>query len=482
MSGLSFKFSKTSEKKVLGDSKLRDSSTKDNDEERDFIKDVKDKAIIGSIKPKENKPLVIPMLKANNYDWRTKGGKSDKKDDDKVTENGDKQTTLASEAARELLAEAAKQNQEWNERSEDGKPKLDAIPTVIANALPGETANEDHLDVSLRAEASTMDDYDNVPIEQFGMAMLRGMGWKEGQGIGGFKNEVVPIFDPQVRPKGLGLGATRKSNDKQTVVKEGEEKLELKKGAFVKIESGVKKGLYGEIEGLDEENARVIIKLAVNKDVTSVSENSIQLVTKSEYKDRGKVVNIDKYEKFKDKEKEKQERWRSKSPEKRKYKDSRRKSRSRSPSKKSKSKVIEVSDSDSGSCSSPEVKRKKVTRTWVQAGLRVRCVDSKWKDGKYYNVKMEVIDVVTQESCDCRTDQGKLVQDVRTDKLETLIPKQEGGVVMVVRGSTSGQLGRVVARDKSRYLATVQLIHTEQVLTLDYDNICEYVGSVPDDE
>ena len=141
MSGLSFRFSKTSEKKVLGDSKLRDSSTKDNDEERDFIKDVKDKAIIGSIKPKENKPLVIPMLKANNYDWRTKGGKSDKKDDDKVTENGDKQTTLASEAARELLAEAAKQNQEWNERSEDGKPKLDAIPTVIANALPGETAN-----------------------------------------------------------------------------------------------------------------------------------------------------------------------------------------------------------------------------------------------------------------------------------------------------------------------------------------------------
>jgi len=483
MSGLSFKFSKTSEKKVLGDSKLRDSSTKDNAEERDFIKDVKDKAIIGSIKPKENKPLVIPMIKANNYDWRTKGGKSDNKDDEKVTENGDKEETLAEKAARELLAEAAKQNQDWNERSEDGKPKLDAIPTLIANALPGEMANEDHLDVSLRAEASTMDDYDNVPIEQFGMAMLRGMGWKEGDGIGGFKNEVVPIFDPQVRPKGLGLGATRKKDEKQVVVKEGEEKLVLKKGAYVKIESGVKKGLYGEIEGLDEENARVIIKLTVNKEVTSVSENSIQLVTKSEFKERGKVVNIDKYEKFKDKEKEKQERRRSKSPEKRKYKESekyRRKSRSRSPSKKAKSKVVEVSDSDS--CSSPEVKRKKVIRTWVQAGLRVRCVDSKWKDGKYYNVKMEVIDVVTQELCDCRTDQGKLVQDVRTDKLETLIPKQEGGVVMVVRGSSSGQLGRVVARDKSRYIATVQLIHTEEVLSLDYDNICEYVRSVPDDE
>ena len=53
---------------------------------------------------------------------------------------------------------------------------------------------------------------------------------------------------------------------------------------------------------------------------------------------------------------------------------------------------------------------------------------------------------------------------------------------MVVRGSHTGHLGRIVARDKTRYLATVQLIHTEDVLTLDYDNICEYVGNVPDDE
>ena len=59
------------------------------------------------------------------------------------------------------------------------------------------------------------------------------------------------------------------------------------------------------------------------------------------------------------------------------------------------------------------MKRKKVARTWVQTGLRVRCVDSRWKDGKYYNVKMEVIDVVTNDSCDCRTDAGKLLQDVR---------------------------------------------------------------------
>ena len=37
-----------------------------------------------------------------------------------------------------------------------------------------------------------------------------------------------------------------------------------------------------------------------------------------------------------------------------------------------------------------------------------------------------------------------------TDQLETLIPKAEGGVVMVVRGGNTGQLGRLVARDKGR--------------------------------
>lgn len=31
---------------------------------------------------------------------------------------------------------------------------------------------------------STEADYDRVPVEAYGMAMLKGMGWKEGVGIG----------------------------------------------------------------------------------------------------------------------------------------------------------------------------------------------------------------------------------------------------------------------------------------------------------
>jgi hypothetical protein len=71
-----------------------------------------------------------------------------------------------------------------------------------------------------------------------------------------FSCQVVKTVEPVVRPKGLGLGAAKPKQEVAAVPKEGEEKLELKKGAFIRVESGRKAGLYGEVEGFDEENAR----------------------------------------------------------------------------------------------------------------------------------------------------------------------------------------------------------------------------------
>jgi len=31
---------------------------------------------------------------------------------------------------------------------------------------------------------ATEDNYEKVPVEQFGLALLRGMGWKDGEGVG----------------------------------------------------------------------------------------------------------------------------------------------------------------------------------------------------------------------------------------------------------------------------------------------------------
>lgn len=45
-----------------------------------------------------------------------------------------------------------------------------------------------------------------MPIEEFGLAFLRGYGWKKDEGIGRTNKKVVPLRVSENRPKGLGLG------------------------------------------------------------------------------------------------------------------------------------------------------------------------------------------------------------------------------------------------------------------------------------
>jgi len=53
---------------------------------------------------------------------------------------------------------------------------------VIIAQVPAGFETDDKIDTELRPEESSLEDYEQVPIEQFGLALLRGMGWKEGEG------------------------------------------------------------------------------------------------------------------------------------------------------------------------------------------------------------------------------------------------------------------------------------------------------------
>jgi hypothetical protein len=61
-------------------------------------------------------------------------------------------------------------------------------------------------DVEELPDSSTLDDYTDMPVSEFGAAMLRGMGWT-GEGKG--KKNVQPWL-PQSRPALLGIGAKEK--------------------------------------------------------------------------------------------------------------------------------------------------------------------------------------------------------------------------------------------------------------------------------
>ncbi|KAK6354402.1 hypothetical protein TWF730_008809 [Orbilia blumenaviensis] len=86
------------------------------------------------------------------------------------------------------------------------------IPAASGNVTDNRAfvQNEDdayRADVASRPDAATLEEYAAVPVEEFGAALLRGMGWKEGESIGksggaGNKPRIV-----EKRPAFLGIGA-----------------------------------------------------------------------------------------------------------------------------------------------------------------------------------------------------------------------------------------------------------------------------------
>ncbi|KAL7730680.1 hypothetical protein ACLKA6_003456 [Drosophila palustris] len=199
-----------------------------------------------------------------------------------VTSNSDS-TNLELRAARELLA-AAQAN--GNEIVEGEKLVL---PALKPDELPLDGAKE-----------STIDDYDSIPIQQFGLAMLRGMGWVDPPPVSK-KKGAAPVDDaPFMRPKGMGLGADKALKAKSLLVQpEKNEVLEIKKQAFVRILGGKQKDQYGQIEGFDDHAGRVIVKMAIGGAKEAFNEFLCQPVSRREYAQYGKCINTAKYEEFK---------------------------------------------------------------------------------------------------------------------------------------------------------------------------------------
>lgn len=151
---------------------------------------------------------------------------------------------------------------------------------------------------------SSLDDYENIPVEDFGMAMLRGMGWAPGKGIGKHEKMLAPTPSaPALRPKGMGLGADKVINVPEKTHTGTTEDLQMVKGGFVRIVAGPHKSSYGQIEGFDDEAGRLIVRLVLKNLAVSLNEFMIQLVSKDEFTKNSKVLNVAKYEEYKESEK-----------------------------------------------------------------------------------------------------------------------------------------------------------------------------------
>ena len=91
-----------------------------------------------------------------------------------------------------------------------GDIELSAVASASAasNSGAGDTKKYRN-DVAQRPPEPTLDAYAAVAVEDFGAGMLRGMGWRKGEAIGGSVKGLAEPIAYVPRPRGLGLGATR---------------------------------------------------------------------------------------------------------------------------------------------------------------------------------------------------------------------------------------------------------------------------------
>uniref|UniRef100_A0A8C5MRU1 G-patch domain and KOW motifs-containing protein n=1 Tax=Leptobrachium leishanense TaxID=445787 RepID=A0A8C5MRU1_9ANUR len=426
---VSFGFSRSSKKKLTA---VADTGIREEDE-KEYLVGAEGKALLSVNPTPAPKELVIPLIHKNKWTLSSKENPQDgspKTEDDKVL----------SQAVQELIDESRRTQENGSDLAEKA-----SIPILMQNRVPDGYEDGEKVDVRLRPESAETADYEAVPVEQYGMAMLRGMGWKAGEGIGRtFKQDVKPL-EQKLRPRGLGLGADRSAlnalepQKPRRPPKPGDEPEEEAKGlgpgSAVEIQSGAHKDLYGKVEGIDTDNARAMVKLAIGGNVVTVSQFALRLVSSSEYKENAKDLSrLSKARQNKELQEAKNSKPVEEQPEqdKEKHKKSSRNGDSSNKDKRPKERSPDYEKE--------KKKAKKQPPSWLHRDLRVRFIDKHYKAGKYYNSKLLVEDVLSPTRCVCRTDSGHILEDIKQDMLETLIPKQEGDHVLVVLGQYKGQV------------------------------------------
>ncbi|KAI7311404.1 hypothetical protein KC315_g12329 [Hortaea werneckii] len=133
--------------------------------------------------------------------------------------------------APEPNAEVSVKAKTDDERAMDALLGKQTKENLVVPAASEEEAFE--RDYNNAPEMATIDQYAAMPVDQFGAALLRGMGWKDGEGIGSEKGKKVQKTKvPERRPALLGIGAKEEAAVAQEMGTWGKA---AKKGGEVKI-------------------------------------------------------------------------------------------------------------------------------------------------------------------------------------------------------------------------------------------------------
>jgi len=310
----------------------------------------------------------------------------------------------------------------YNELLNQGAKRVVPVSEIkIESAV--KTENGDTYVSGLQTEAAIGEDadYSQVPIESFGMGMLRGMGWQEGGGIGKTFKSVTQTKILEKRPAGLGLGATPGSIKDQALVAIGDR---------VKITEGKNRGVKGAVVDQDVANVRITIQDKRGRKY-DVSELCVEKISRHDNQDETKS------------------------------------------SKKSKDKRYKNDGFSVGTA--PERKGQTAfklyesqTPPWLLPDIRVRVID---ESSRYFKEKYAIKNVITPYMG--MLENGK---EFHQSQMETVIPKKEVTRCTVVHGPYRGCIGRINTKRKKQQKLVLEFWDDDNGLKIEefsYWHICE---------
>jgi len=442
---LSFGIKKTKTSKVVSVKSRGFEKVEEDKEDVEIITGVDEKGIKGTKVVVEEKPLVIPLITTNRWDEKALDKKRAKVDDGAAKANAKQfSEDIQDEAAAALMTDA---NIFLDKQEKKGKKDQGlSIPILMQNKVPdGFEADEGALKVDIRPDSSKIEDYDDVPVEQFGLAMLRGMGFKAEEGIGKVKQKIDQI-KVDVRPKGLGLGAIPVKK-KIEAVKADAVVLMMKVGAYVRITTGPYTDRYGQVKSMDGDMGRLTVKWALGADgpPQEVMEAFVELVTRKQHDEIGR--DISRKAKAAMKRKAEQEEEKQKQAEK-----------------------LKQAEQESRASSS---KTKTKDAKWCQAGLIVRFVGD--KKSKHYKQKFAIVSVAQREDITCRNLETDRESAFDERDLETVIPRNNDQVVMVISGESRGAYGVMVDKIKEKERVMVEMLpDKKRIERFTFDEVCQF--------
>jgi len=422
---------------------------------------------LGSNKKKE---LVIPLQAQTSW----------KKEDEKVEAIAEAETEMNGISAPSRMESETKSSEKkkygltvrGSEKADVQSAKPERKPMLLMNMVPGmdkyDSENDKFRhDLGMRPEESTLDDYERVPVEEFGKALLRGMGWKPGGKIGvgvnakhveakqflrrgyrqglGADDTIVALKNAKKEKRFIRPGEKRGIRMPQKVAQDAQgrrrhyqvigEKLikpvELGPQALVEFIDGPHKGLYGNVE-------RMVIKTGGGACIVNLRIGGATV--KAQNKNL-KVLN---------------------------------------PSILPKDHPAFRTSASSGrrpGKDDPKKKKKKVRPvTWVCPNIRVRVISKKLEGGKYYSQKGVVHDVLSRFVFSVVMDKDKkLIENVIEKNVETALPKA-GGKAMVVLGKHKGKIGTVLERNSRLQKCVLQFDEDLQHYQCGFEKLAEYVS------